>query len=171
MTVRYKCPCCGFLTLPEPSPGSLEICHVCRWQDDIVGFNEPDNAVGPNAVSLSEARANYRKTGVSDPARAARARPPRSDEIPCTGPDMDECAGPAQDGRDPAGGPGAGGPGSGRSASRAARRGRSFAPAGTGTGVIVRERELRRVAQAGHGEGGDVAAVGRVQRASPAAGP
>lgn len=79
---RYRCACCGFLTLPDPSPGSLEICHVCRWQDDMVGFTEPESAVGPNAVSLNEARANYKRLGVSDPARAGRARAPRPDEAP-----------------------------------------------------------------------------------------
>jgi hypothetical protein len=82
MTARYQCQCCGYLTLSEPSPGSLAICQVCRWQDDMVGFDEPDNAVGPNAVSLNEARANYRRIGVADPERSVRARPPRPEEVP-----------------------------------------------------------------------------------------
>ncbi|HEI2325144.1 TPA: hypothetical protein SI485_004590, partial [Escherichia coli] len=28
----YKCPCCGYLTLPER--GQYDICPVCQWEDD-----------------------------------------------------------------------------------------------------------------------------------------
>lgn len=82
MTTRYPCPCCGFVTLPEPSPGSLEICHVCLWQDDMVGFNDPRSAVGPNAVSLDEARLNYREFGACERRFIKSVRPPSPDEIP-----------------------------------------------------------------------------------------
>ena len=31
----HKCPCCGFLTLTEPSENSsYEICRFCNWQND-----------------------------------------------------------------------------------------------------------------------------------------
>ncbi|HEY5317723.1 MAG TPA: CPCC family cysteine-rich protein, partial [Solirubrobacteraceae bacterium] len=30
---RFTCPCCGFLTLPDPERGSYEICPVCFWED------------------------------------------------------------------------------------------------------------------------------------------
>lgn len=79
---RFSCPCCGFLTLPERSPGSLEICHVCFWQDDMVGFNRPSVAIGSNAVSLEDARTNYRRFGACEQRFIADVRPPRPEEHP-----------------------------------------------------------------------------------------
>jgi len=81
MSNRYKCPCCGYYTLPEESPGSLEICHVCYWQDDSVGFAEPSRAVGSNAVSLEEARRNYRRYGACERRFADAVRAPLPEEI------------------------------------------------------------------------------------------
>lgn len=80
--MNYPCKCCGFVTLPEPSPGSLEICHVCFWQDDMVGFNHPDEVWGPNAVSLTEARGNFRRCGASEERFVAHVREPLSEEVP-----------------------------------------------------------------------------------------
>ena len=79
---KFKCPCCGYLTLPEESPGCLEICHVCCWQDDVMGFDYPDEVVGPNHVSLNEAKRNYAENGVAVEHMRKHARPPRPDEIP-----------------------------------------------------------------------------------------
>jgi hypothetical protein len=79
---RYPCMCCGFLTLPEPSPGSFEICHVCYWQDDKVGFLDAGSAHGPNAVSLTEARRNFRSLRASEPRFVDKVRPPLSEEMP-----------------------------------------------------------------------------------------
>lgn len=79
---RRACPCCGLLTLVDRPHGTNAICRVCRWEDDLVQFNQPDRRGGPNKVSLNEARENFRRHGVSDPARGARARPPRPEERP-----------------------------------------------------------------------------------------
>ncbi len=79
---RYPCPCCDFWTLPEQSPGSLEICHVCFWQDDMVGFNQPDAAVGPNSVSLEVARKNYARYGACEQDFVSSVRKPRPEEYP-----------------------------------------------------------------------------------------
>ena len=79
---RYPCPCCGYLTLPEPSPGTYEICKVCFWENDGVQFNDPDYEGGANDVSLRQARDNYREFGVSELRFRAHVRPPRSDEQP-----------------------------------------------------------------------------------------
>ena len=79
---RYRCPCCAYLTLPEPSPGSLEICHVCFWQDDMVGFNRPNVAVGANAVGLEQARHNYRAFGACERRFVPDVRKPRPEEVP-----------------------------------------------------------------------------------------
>lgn len=27
------CPCCGYLTLDNPAPGTYQICPVCFWED------------------------------------------------------------------------------------------------------------------------------------------
>ena len=79
----YECKCCGHYTLPEPSPGSLEICHVCFWQDDSVGFLHPDRAVGANAVSLVEARRNYTALGASERRFLPVVRRPHHEEKRC----------------------------------------------------------------------------------------
>ena len=79
---RFPCMCCGYFTLPEPSQGSFEICHVCYWQDDKVGFLDAENAHGPNAVSLTQARKNLRSLRAVEPRFVNEVRPPKSDEMP-----------------------------------------------------------------------------------------
>ena len=72
----YSCPCCGFLTLDER--GSYEICPVCFWEDD--GQDDVDADVvrgGPNgALSLTEARANFRVFGAVERRLLRHVRPP-----------------------------------------------------------------------------------------------
>jgi len=79
---RYACPCCGFLTLHQPPPGSYELCPVCYWEDDGVQFADPDYEGGANTESLKEARANFRRLGASSPNAVSRVRAPRPDEQP-----------------------------------------------------------------------------------------
>jgi len=62
---NYPCPCCGFLTVGEPPPGTFEICDVCGWEDDEVQFDNPDFRGGANYPSLNEARLNYAKFGAA----------------------------------------------------------------------------------------------------------
>jgi len=78
----FPCPCCGFLTIGEPPPGTFEICIVCGWEDDNVQFYYPDNRGGANHISLNEARANYAKFGAAKKESLLRVRPPLPDEIP-----------------------------------------------------------------------------------------
>jgi hypothetical protein len=40
-TPGYPCPCCGYRTLPGPSPTD-DICPVCFWQDDFVDSQDTD---------------------------------------------------------------------------------------------------------------------------------
>src|SRR5262245_27586783 len=58
-----RCPCCGCKTLGER--GGFEICPVCFWEDD--GQDDHDAEIvrgGPNgALSLGQARANFRRFG------------------------------------------------------------------------------------------------------------
>ena len=49
--IRYPCPCCGYLTLPEEGgSGSFDICPVCRWEDDNGQFRHPEMPGGANVV-------------------------------------------------------------------------------------------------------------------------
>lgn len=79
---RFTCFCCGNRTLPEKSPGSLEICAVCFWQDDMVGFVHPDQVWGPNTTTLNEARENFRRFGACDERSRDDVRPPTAEERP-----------------------------------------------------------------------------------------
>ncbi len=60
MRKQYKCPCCGMKTLSQKAGGTYEICRVCNWEDDPVQFRDWDFAGGANAMSLRQARVNYR---------------------------------------------------------------------------------------------------------------
>ncbi|MGJ5041231.1 MULTISPECIES: CPCC family cysteine-rich protein [unclassified Bradyrhizobium] len=75
--VRYRCPCCRFLTLGER--GGFEICPVCYWEDDGQDDHDADLVRGgPNgALSLTEARANFKTLGASEAAHRACVRLPR----------------------------------------------------------------------------------------------
>lgn len=79
---RAACPCCVYLTLSDR--GGFEICPVCWWEDD--GQNDSDTDVvrgGPNGLlTLSEARANSRAIGASDPRFIKSVRPALPEEVP-----------------------------------------------------------------------------------------
>jgi ribonuclease HII len=79
---RFPCPCCGYLTLATEPPGTYAHCEVCWWEDDQVQFDAPDFEGGANAPSLNQARANFRKIGVSDPHFEGNGRRPRPEEYP-----------------------------------------------------------------------------------------
>jgi hypothetical protein len=64
----FACPCCGFVTLQEPPPGTYEICRVCGWEDDLVQFRDPDYRGGANSESLNEARAEFARMLAADPS-------------------------------------------------------------------------------------------------------
>jgi Cysteine-rich CPCC len=62
---KHPCPCCQHLTIDDP--GRFDICPICGWEDDPIQRDDPNYQGGANEVSLSEARANYRNCGVSNP--------------------------------------------------------------------------------------------------------
>jgi hypothetical protein len=78
----FRCPCCGYLTLSERD--GYDICPVCFWEDD--GQDDHDADVirgGPNGqLSLTQARANYRRVGACEERFIDKARPPRAEELP-----------------------------------------------------------------------------------------
>ncbi len=76
MPDRFPCPCCGYQTLPQPAPGSWEICPVCGWED------APDEQWGwrSNAVSLKQAQQNFLRLGACEPDWVSDVRPPDPQE-------------------------------------------------------------------------------------------
>lgn len=81
---RFPCPCCGYLTLGAPPPGTFAVCPVCFWEDDDVQFRDPGYPGGANTVSLQEARENFRRFGASDEAHRGEVRAPLAEELPST---------------------------------------------------------------------------------------
>jgi len=78
---KYKCPCCGFLTLDEQPPGTFEICPVCYWEDDLVQYNDPNYEGGANQISLKQARANFKEFGACCKEFIERVRAPLDSEV------------------------------------------------------------------------------------------
>ncbi len=61
-TQKYPCPCCGYLMFEE-GPGSLEICTICFWQDDIIDLEQMYEPAGPNKLSLEKSQINFAQLG------------------------------------------------------------------------------------------------------------
>ena len=76
----YRCPCCRALTLH--GRGGFEICPVCWWEDDDVQGRDPQYAGGANAVSLHQARENFRRFGAAEARFSSNVRRPTLEEVP-----------------------------------------------------------------------------------------
>lgn len=79
---KFPCPCCGYLTLSEPPPGTFQICPVCYWEDDLAQYVNPTLSGGANPVSLQEAQRNFSDFGAITRNALAYTRPPNEEEIP-----------------------------------------------------------------------------------------
>lgn len=79
---RLNCPCCGYYTIDSNDEVIVDICEVCYWQYDIVAQNHPNLVIGPNKTSLTEAKLNYQKFGVSNTAFQFLVRFPYEEELP-----------------------------------------------------------------------------------------
>lgn len=77
---HQPCPCCGYPTLDERTPGPFAICPICWWEDDAVQAADPSLSGGANEVCLSEARASYEAIGAIEPRWVAMVRPPSEAE-------------------------------------------------------------------------------------------
>jgi len=61
------CACCNYLTLQDWNSASFECCSVCGWEDDAVGYEDPDKISGANARSLNQAKERFQASSrVSD---------------------------------------------------------------------------------------------------------
>lgn len=76
------CPCCGYRTLSPDQPGSYELCPVCGWLDDLVGFHYPAAESDYNYVSLRTARENVRQFGACAPDAVDDTRDPDEERDP-----------------------------------------------------------------------------------------
>lgn len=56
-TGLYPCPSCGFRVFEQPA-GSLDLCPVCGWQDDLVQMKYPRLRGASNRSSLSQYQAS-----------------------------------------------------------------------------------------------------------------
>lgn len=81
--MKYKCPCCGFYTMPQSIGDTYDICPVCYWEDDGLQLQNPDIAGGANKVSLNEARENYKKFGACELELKGHVRKPRKADCIC----------------------------------------------------------------------------------------
>lgn len=79
---RVQCPCCGYYPFESFSRAENSICKICFWQYDSVAHDEPDIVIGPNNVSLNEAKENFIKYGVSEIEFKDGVREPLEIELP-----------------------------------------------------------------------------------------
>jgi hypothetical protein len=77
MPGRVPCPCCGRATLAER--GAYLVCPVCFWEDD---GSDDEGSMGPNGVTLAEARRSYLTLGAAEAKDLAHVRAPAADEPP-----------------------------------------------------------------------------------------
>lgn len=81
-TKSFPCPCCCYLTRPERDFGTYAICPVCGWEDDNVQASDPEFKGGANAISLRQARENYRVNKAAFPKKKFLNREPLDEEMP-----------------------------------------------------------------------------------------
>ena len=78
----FPCPCCSYLTLPNESPGTFDICPVCFWIDDETQFMDTLSTNGVNNISLEQAQSNFKSMGAILPKYISEVRLPKPNEYP-----------------------------------------------------------------------------------------
>lgn len=58
-----KCPCCGYLTIPNKGDANAYICPVCMWEIDLFIKSDDESSDLNNGLSLKEATKNYKEFG------------------------------------------------------------------------------------------------------------
>ena len=79
---KIQCHCCFNYTIKDYEEVIVEICPVCFWQYDWVAQEKTNISIGPNGVSLIEARKNYKEFGVSELEFKTKVREPLEEELP-----------------------------------------------------------------------------------------
>ena len=58
--MKFTCPCCGYKTFDLEPPGTVDICPVCYWQDDLIQYLDPDFEGGANVFSLRQSQEAFK---------------------------------------------------------------------------------------------------------------
>jgi methionyl-tRNA synthetase len=82
--MNVQCPCCNNYTIDSDDEVIVEICEVCHWQYDHVAHGNPTKVIGPNKVSLNQARQNFLVFGACEERFVNRVRSATNDEKPRT---------------------------------------------------------------------------------------
>ncbi|MCL2847429.1 MAG: glycosyltransferase [Firmicutes bacterium] len=83
-----ECPCCGNFTIEgswedgTPIEVIVDICSVCFWQFDLASQENINISIGPNRVSLIQAKENYKTFGADEKMHLEYVRPPLPEELP-----------------------------------------------------------------------------------------
>ena len=78
---KYSCPCCGYKVFTNPCPGSYDICPICYWEDDQLGYENPLEVQGCNGVSLKAAQENFDNFGACSEDMKVYVRKPKEKEL------------------------------------------------------------------------------------------
>ncbi len=83
MNNKIKCPCCGYYSIDSEDEVITDICEICLWQYDWVSHKYPNKIIGPNKISLNQAKSNYKLYGVSKEVYIGKNlnRAPKEDEF------------------------------------------------------------------------------------------
>jgi hypothetical protein len=73
----HACSCCGFFTIKEIA----ETCPICFWEENFFQEENIEDDAGPNNVSLSVARENYKLIGAVASEFKHLVRKPKQEEI------------------------------------------------------------------------------------------
>jgi len=57
MNKLYACPCCGENTFEDI--GEFDICSICKWEDDPLQRDDPNDDMGANTLSLNDYRKQW----------------------------------------------------------------------------------------------------------------
>ena len=80
---RIQCPGCEYFTIESDDEIIVEICEVCGWQYDWVAQKYPDRIIGPNHISLNDAKKYYKIFGVCcEGLKKNNWRDPLPEELP-----------------------------------------------------------------------------------------
>ena len=81
--MKYKCPCCGYYTLPAAKEEAISyICPVCFWENDVFVLSADEPSDENHGLTLNEGRKNFKSLGACRRDLLDYVRRPRKDELP-----------------------------------------------------------------------------------------